>query len=419
MLLRKEIIPEGIYLVNSDTGRIKKEFSKEYLQQISDTGNAMIEAGLKIPAPFGHSKKAIPELEIELNQKTTPSPYNNAGYWSFFDIVTNPLSGKPTLVGYSDLPGSKEDKESSYYKALNSAKEVSISIKDEFTDGLSRTWKNVPMHVALVNHAVVPGQKDFEEVPDGSSILNLSMVDNEDTVDISMLASIKQVMQEAFGVILPGSSDVNTFLRDLYVAASQCKASRPDGQDLEITPIYMSIGEHDMALTLEQAKTLVAANTTNPGTGKPFTLEDFGFQQKPQLDLSTLQAEITKKDAMLTKATGIVAALVNHIKQNTKSAITSRINALISKGTITKEFADSTFAPALDFEMATTSTGEFAQHPLEVTLSTLEQVALATAKPATSPFQGFGDVQPLPHQSTELSAVDIKDNITDFLNFLP
>jgi len=416
-VLMKEIIPVGPYLVNSPQGRIRRSFDEPYLRKVAATANSMIAAGLKIPAPFGHHKEANPVTEIDFVSKPT-TPFTNAGYWSYFTVEPND-KGIATLKGIADISGSKEDSNSPYFKALNSAKEVSMSMRDEYTDGLERKWQDAIIHVALVNHAVVPDQKDFEEVP-GGAIINMSMMDDDDVdYDPTMVTALKAILKSAVNIVLPDSCTAKTFMRDLLVAASQVKANRPeDGQTLEPVPIYMSINGDTSMLTEVQASALVATKAVNPATKLPFTMADFGFTPKSNdISLSALQAQLTEKDSKLAQMANLLKALAQNTTAATQSAIQSRINKLIAAGTITKEYADAMLQPKVAFEMSVLSTGEVAPHQLEITLSALEAIPARNPAPELPAHGGY--LQPKPYgDNSSMDQKSMDEAINELMSFV-
>ena len=369
-ILYKELVPEGTFSVSTANGRLLKQFRAADLTDISNTANSMIAAGLRIPAPFDHHKKAVPETQIELNGRPA-SAYNNAGYWISTEVRIND-KGKPVLGAYLDVPGAADQPDTPYYKAMNSAKEVSISLRDEFEDGLQRKWKNALMHVALVNHAVVPDQKGFEDISAGTEIINMSMIDGDECT--SLIEQVKSALQQAFSVTLPSDVvDVRTFLRDVLVAASQHKNS-PEGTTLEPVPIYMSIGDNNM-LTEVQAQSLVASKAINSATSKPFTMEELGFKPKPNAPDANLTALLAQKEVELKSATAVATALMKKLGTDTAKALQSRIDSLVKAGVVTAELAKATLTPKVEFNMSIdTTTGTFSEHPLEATLSVLESV---------------------------------------------
>jgi len=410
-ILKKEIISVGTYYPNVGGQRVKKEFDKQYLLRLAKNANNMMNTGLRIPAPFDHHKDAEP-LEVNGAPK---SAFNNAGYSVKYKVANND-KGVPTLVGFFDVPGNKTDTNSAYYKALNTAKEVSLSIRDEYRDGTGTVWKDAIMHCALVNHAVVPGQKEFQEM----SIINMSMLEGSEEPDISLLGQIRSVLAEACNIVIPASNSVNTFLRDLLVAASQIKANRPtDGQELQPVPIYMSInGDNDMALTKDQATTLVATKAVNPTTKAPFTMEDLGFKEVAPLNMSTLEQENATLKSQLAKAIGMMSAFSTKLANDTKIGIQSRINALIAKGLLTKEYADAHLAPKLEYQMSTLSDGTLAPHQLETTLSTLEALPANNVTSTPKPFEGFVQPQPFGDVGTEMSSEDMNKALNEFAQFI-
>lgn len=398
-LLKKEILPEDRYAATSRNGRVVRMFDSAYQDRLVDTANRMLANGLRIPAPFAHAKSAVPQTDIEINQGTPASPYNNAGYWSFFVKEPNEQN-KPTLYGYIDLPGSDTDTNSPYYKAKNTAKEVSMSIQDSYVDGLGRVWKDAIMHVALVNHPVVPNQKEFEDVPDDAFILNMSLIEEgqsdpyKETESLSLISQLKTALADK-GIILPGDCSPKTILRDILVAVSQ--RSFTDATSLDVAPVYMSsLGETDMPLTLDQAKALVATNTVNPATSKPFTMEDLGFKPAPpasgSLDMSALQSQLAEKDQKINALTSVVQMLKNTATSRIKADIQNRLSALKARGV--PESVISNLQPQVEFQMSVLPDGNCAPHPLEITLSTLE-ASFPTTVGAPAPAQNFGGGMPL------------------------
>jgi hypothetical protein len=417
-LLIKDVIPEGTFLVSSNKGRIRKTFDKDYLNRIAATGNAMLAAGLKIPAPFDHKKAAVPKTSDELDKELSSpevsglSTFDNAGYYQAF--LVSKENGKDVLQVVLDAPGSKDDATSPYFKALNTAKEVSISLNDEYMDGLGRVWKDAPLHIALVNHPVVPNQKGFEECPAGSNIVNMSMMESDDSE--TLIGELKVALREAANLILPDSCNATTFLRDLLVAASQLRHSKPNNDTIEPVPVYMSIGESDMAMSQEQALSIVSAKVINPTTKAPYTMEDLGFKTKDQVDLSTLQKELSEKEAKLNNAQIMITAFSRKLVEDTKNAIQRRVNDLVARKVVTKEYADAHLLPKVAFEMSIKD-GSIADHPLEMVLSTLEATA-PTVTPSSA--QSFDGTIRIPSLDTNepMDEASLEAAMKDFEEFL-
>ena len=386
-IVKKEIVADKTYMANSKNGRVPRAFTPDYQQRLIHTSNSMIGAGLRIPFPFGHSKAAKPQTEIELNQGTPQSSYNNIGYWSFFNQEPN-SEGKLAIFGYTDLPGSDTETDSAYYKAKNSAKEVSISVHDEYEDGLQRKWKDAIMHVAAVNHPAAPGTSDWQDVPDGALIMS-AMDDDDYTPDTGGLITALKTAAASYGIVLPSDCSPKTILRDLLVAFSQ--KSPGSGLEMAPVPIYMSAtsGDDSMAFSKEQAEALVSTKAVNPNTKLPFTMEDFGFKlQVPQsADLSALQAQLSALQTENANLSKLVKAVATSATNSIKSTIQTRLNALKERGL--PEAAVATLQPQVEFQMSILADGSTAPHPLEVTLSTLEASLPAAKVSATvDPLRG-------------------------------
>lgn len=413
--LDKEIVPENTYLAASPTGRIRRKFSRAYLEKLAETGNSMLAAGLNIPAPFGHSKFAKPETEIELNNKKGTEPFNNAGYWKHFYIAEK--DGKPSLKGLADIPGNDIDANTPYYKALNTAKEVSISIHDEFVDGLERKWPDAIMHVALVNHAIVPGQTPFE-VPTGANVVNMSMADNDaDDTDASLMAKLKNMLNESMNIVVFESMNASNFLKELLVAVSQRGPNGKATDEITPAPIYMSIG--DTMIPKDQAEAIVATKAVNPTTKLPFTMKDFGHEVQATVNLSTLATENAELKQKLNQSANTVIALVKKLAADATKSVKNRIDKLVENG-LDRTWAEANLIPKAQVDMSTFgASGEFGEHPLEIALSALEM----QYKPkATSEFP-MGDVFLPPaglHDTgtQQMSDAELAASINEVCNFV-
>lgn len=374
-ILRKEIAPIGRFLASTpEGGRVWQDFTKEFVTRLAVTTNSMLNGGLKVPAPFGHKKTALPEVSKDAK---TPPPFENAGYWVQFAIEPNDQN-KEALFGYVDVPGSDTDPNSPYYKAKNTAKEVSLSYRDSFQDGLGRTWEKGIMHVALVTHPIVPGQEEFKDVPDDSFVVNMSMMDSDEVSHTQLIAQLREAFSSSLELNLPSTSNVGQFLRDLLVAVLQVKKPK-DNSLLDVAPIYMSQLGEEMNLTLQQATAIVDSKVVNPSSGKQYTLADFGFQVTPgNVNIQELQMSLAEKDKTIATQKSLLKALSDTVKKNVTDSISKRLEALKTKKLITEDQIKSQYEPKLAFEMSLNADGSIAQHPLEVVLSALEAVQADT-----------------------------------------
>lgn len=424
-LLTKEILPvRADYKVRRGNERVHKAFDEEYIRRIATQSNKMIGAGLVIPAPFDHVKDAIPRTRQEIAVNKAASSFNNAGEWKSFWVAPNE-KGILALYGQVDAPGSDNDKDSPYYKLKNTCKEVSVSLADNYEDGLGRTWTDGLLHVAVVNHAIVPNQSPFE---DSVTIVNMSMVDPDDD-DISdddgepgsksegMIGELKTALQSKLNLVLPSDSSPKTFMRDLLTAVLNIVPT--NNQQVEPIPVYMSIGDsNDMGISQAQAEALVATKTTNPATNKPFTMEDLGFKVAPPTlpaDMSGLTTKVAELEKENTSLRQVASMLKKQFETKITDSLRTRIDKLIAAGVVTKEWAEQMFTPQLTaYNMSALPTGEIAPHPLEITLSALE--AVMPKKPQQSDGLPYGSqILPFDDGSLDLSTSDMDKEIDNLL----
>lgn len=415
-LLKKAIVPVGTFLVRTPTGTQSVQFDKPKLQLMAATTNTMIAAGLRSPMPFGHRKDIVP---IEMNMSSNYTPDKNNGYWDSYAVEEE--AGIPTLFGYSNLDGSDKDKDSAYYKAKHQCKEVSVSFAETYVDGRGRKWPCGIIHTALVNNPVVPGQSEFQDVPEGSITLSLSTLDcNDISNQQSLLAKAKILLQEAVNLILPADTTVDTVLRDLISIATQMKASRPqEGQEFSPLPVYpismSNIGD-DMKFTKDQADPIIASKVVNPATKQPYTYADFGIvEATPSLELSVLQADLVKKDGIIAQLSNFSKALAGQVHNAVTGTTTSRINSLETSGRINKDVATGLRAQ-LPFQLSLADDHNFAPHPLDATLSILESLpAPSSHAQPTGGFQIPGVTVPQPYAEPHSNAPLEKSVLDDIL----
>ena len=95
-----------------------------------------------------------------------------------------------------------------------------------------------------------------------------------------------------------------------------------------------------------------------------------------------------------------------------------RINDLISKGVIQKEYADANLMPKVQVEMSIVG-DDFGDHPLEATLSALESLPVANKSgsvPGTNPL-GFLEPSDLDDNS-EMSDAELQTHIAALKDFI-
>lgn len=145
---KKKVLEEGVY--QSPDGVIN--ITKDRIKHWAESFKKMKTAGLKIPIPWGHHSKAIPDYD---EREFYESKYNGG----YIEDLQSDKDG--ALVAIIDIP-----REEDSTRIGTSVKEVSPQIETAWKDGKGNVWSDVITHLALVTHPVVPGQDNFEAIND-------------------------------------------------------------------------------------------------------------------------------------------------------------------------------------------------------------------------------------------------------------
>jgi hypothetical protein len=354
---RKNIVKPSVYRVNTKEGKQIRAVSSEFLKEVCENTREMMAAGIKVPAPYAHKnengiypgpvlEQEGKEVDAKTLEPTVWSSDFNAGFWNEFTLDDTSIAGV--------LDSSNSD-------IGETIKDTSIYVDPEFTDGLGRTWKNVIRHVALVTNPVEPYQDNFTKIEEGEHALamSFSMSDEVGGDPISQVqdspsgeasdkteanpsggdvTEIVKLMDEKFGISFPGdTSDANFLDRLLTVLTSipneeegeDEMLGKPKGSEVQSSPVIMA-NENTDDKKLEQAELLEA------------------------------------------KAQKLLEGYMVQVKSN----FTDRINALIKKGKIGKEYAEQKLFPAVEgLAMSLDDIdveGKFKETPLQMSLDMLD-----------------------------------------------
>jgi hypothetical protein len=133
----KELISEGRW-ANPAAG-FTLDVDGERLGRWLANFEAMTDAGIRVPVPWGHSY----------------DPRDNAGFVSELELRDG------ALWGLLDVPDAAAAE-----KLGRTVRAVSVSVNPHFVDGSGRDWGEVIEHVALTNYPVVTGQGEFVRADD-------------------------------------------------------------------------------------------------------------------------------------------------------------------------------------------------------------------------------------------------------------
>jgi hypothetical protein len=357
--LKKSILPVGEYLVStSNGGRTPKKFEEKLLREISQNANKMIEAGLRIPAPFKHLKEALPTEVVDTNS------FDNGGYWESFEIEI--IKNVPTLVGVIDAPGDVNDMRTPAGKLQNTIKEVSACVKESWTDGKGRSWGPCILHVAPVLHPIVPGQEGFSLV---ENAIALSVSDTMSEGNYANLAELSKQLMDDANIYIPPDTMVSDLPKVLSTVLRQKKLSESEKEndDTEVVhaqSIFMS-HEEPMKVSKQVADVFLASGAINPKTQKPYVKEDFTIE----------------KDPMETYA----LAITGQFTQQRKTSLRERTQILIKEGKLSEDYAKANIYPQIDtYELSLGDNATFKASAIDLLIESLEKLP-AIVKPSNTP----------------------------------
>jgi hypothetical protein len=392
---QKTILPAGTYLVTRPDGsRTLKEFTVDYLKLVAANGKKMLEAGLKIPAPFRHAREAVPVEEIPETDS-----FDNAGYWT--DISFQEVDGKPALCGIVEAPGSIDDMNTPAGKLMHRIKEVSACIVDSWVDGKNRPWGPSILHGAAVVNPVVPDQKDFAllSFPSAESFILSVSGELNPMPDGASIAQLSKALEESARIYLPPDTLPQDLVKVLLVSLKQHNMLKEqqdlDAEVVDTQSIFMSLPEgKKMPLSKVQAEELVKLGAINPKTSKPFAIEDFEVSDAPSH---------VERYAM---------ALTVQLTDERKNSLRKRINDLITTGRTTKEYAEGRLFPELEkYELSLGDGAKFEPNKFDLLVENLEALPgkegtpnlMSNGLPAGSRIVTGGDdpSQPLTKEEAE------------------
>jgi len=360
------------YRVDVPLGRIE--------HWVSET-KRLLKNGNRVPMPYVHTNDAVPWLEKD----PQPGSFNNGGYLKDLRVKED-----GTLEIELEA-GTEEDAE----RIGNSVKDVSFRSRDEWTDGHGNKYKDVFTHVALVNHPIVTGQKNF--VPTDGLVLSMEMalhggasvssdsshLGNPDEASSgNKLDSLLELLAE-HGFQLPENTDETNFTDRLWTALTAVKSfkeqSEGDAERLDEPPQGAKRQQPaPLAMATDQelqfAVETLSAGTENPSTKAPWTVDE-------------LKAAHAAKEASKPKIefTAEQNAQLAAIQYQAKLPLVQRIRDLMAKHIVSPEKAEAELMPLvktteLQFSQEAEKLGHVIEDtPIHIILSTLEKLSPGTA----------------------------------------
>lgn len=377
---KKTITAPGVYLGRTIDGKRKLQVvTKQKLKNAAKTANAMIEAGLLIPGPYGHTDSEgihpIPLvrsmdgelLDAKTKGQTSWDKAINSGFWNRFDF--NESTGE--LEGYEEVEGDPEDQNTHAGRVGKTYKQVSPIIVDEWTDGDGRVWKDAILHVAVTNKAVQSNQKPFERV---------------DPLHPELAIAMSLCTDDLVG----GSSLSRAFLMDIEAKLAEDSGSTTAPSDSNVFP---SVGPEVISKIRAELKTklkVTLPEDTDPSNFhdrlltiltnlEPEEETETDFNKKPEgsetIASPTIMSQVTDPNAAPLEKK--LAGLLQNALSTRQLSCKTRINTLVSKGQIGRKYADEKLLPLANALVMSlediTEDGSIPPTALEMSLDVLEQ----------------------------------------------
>ncbi len=157
MRVRKEVVREGVHAYRDKSGKLQwLSATPELIKYWGESGNAMRQAGHKIPIPIEHDPSANPMTPAE-------RLLNNAGEVESFELgqVEEEIGGKKVvksaLFSIDDIRDERVQG-----KIKDGTIKWSSPAFDSFTDAAGKKWEGVIVHKALTSRPAFTAQEPFQ-----------------------------------------------------------------------------------------------------------------------------------------------------------------------------------------------------------------------------------------------------------------
>jgi hypothetical protein len=400
----KQILRPGKYVVRSANGkRSVEEISADRLRGIVDEFKRMRANGLRVPAPWRHDKSVPLAKDVQDSR-------DYGGFWE-----DSWIGDDGAWYGRLDVPI-----ESDAEKVGATVTEVSPYILPEWTDGKGTGYKDAPVHIALVQHPVSPGQSNFQPAPAESSqpamALALSMLTEgavimaDEPTAPATPATIATTEPEKKPVVEPPAKATAPSIQDVLTALKTCGLELPED----------TIAENLAERIVTAAKAIAGKKAEEEGTTEPGANQN-EIKEQPQpiamggeimpidktvsADSKTLsfasEEDCRRFQQQAERGLEFGAALLRERYQG-------RISNLIRTGRITPALAKQQLEPLTEgFELSLGADGKRLPTELDRVLEVLEaqpanaagMIGQATgAKSRKNPLAGIGfaNEEPMP-----------------------
>jgi hypothetical protein len=271
--LCREILREGKWLVGSDPSCETDylDATPMFLDRLCKITQERAASGMLVPLQWDHN----PENGLHTDDSTKVEDYFEEFWCESHDGVMS--------LWAACYPGSK-------YAELSEVKNpVSPHIQSRVVDGTGKVWPVALLHVALVDHATIPGQNGF---------VAMALTSGTPIVDI---AQVIQMLNQVLNIVKPGLSIPDTVA---------------DPAQLETL--------------LSTILSMLGADAEEEATEDPAVMTDTGNADMAMPDAVAMSLKSLKAD--LARLTAEVTVLRGQKEQSAKDAFSAAVDGAIAMG---------------------------------------------------------------------------------------
>jgi hypothetical protein len=416
---KKAIVKPGVHRVRRVDGKEEAEvIPAERIKTWAENTKRLIALGVKIPAPFVHQDKdhkLVTPLTIGTDGASLSDGYKaadlqqnawdqsiNSGFWEDYSVGPD-----GELIGVLDSPGAEDDDKTPAGKIGKTYRESSVFVLPSCTvrgaDGNFHEIGEHLAHVAVCLHGQEPNQSNFEPIAATTKSLGMAMM---------------------FGMadMISPATQPNPGLPKYNQATPMGGVGLPQDEELnELLGLFQGVGislPEDTTrdnlierLRLVLRQKLADEQKQQQEEESALARPADGTTKAPSIAMSATTAPdpgASGAQATPTKPGTAEAILMGMLHKDKRKSLTDRVNALVSSGRITKEYADTKLLPRVSAfvmsqaDLLPDGTG-FKTSDLEELIEGLEQ-AQPLAGPSLVDDAGYGATIPIDSLVQDLPA---------------
>ncbi len=404
--LRKKIVSPGVYHIpDPATGRMQQELvTPDRIQHWANEGNRYLQNGNQLPAPWSHIDPATGRPVVVSANGMLPRSDINGGFWDRLTTEFDPEMGL-TLVGEIDVDGDENDPNTPAGKIGKTVRETSI-FTSNWQDGKGNSYRDCPLHIAMITHPIQPGQPNFEKVPTGTLALAMSNLAHP-LKPIQMAGNPPSSSQRSTdpnggrsaqggnggqdpnkpggmsgqmgGNGSPTSSAAGADINQVIAALRQCGIDLPDDTNPENFFERLLVATRQKAVSEGSAGGDLYNQPGGAETKQPAPVAMSATATLTSEQFAALPKETLMSHPLVKQLVDANNALLELTTQQARNTLGLRVKKLIDEGRVTQKYADEQLAPLIT-GFAMSFGANAGKSPIEMTLAAIEAMPAPAAQ---------------------------------------